>query len=126
MRSRRLTQGGSGTPVYQNRLFQEHKTDGVFGYTRRWRGLLLRLHYEHYNGLNRHVAGQHGRANRTRQGDLHDEARLTFRGRRFDRCASQRGSRVAGLIALLCLCTGVRTAETDRVVRDHPHLQGSR
>src|SRR5215471_16793304 len=28
------------------------------------------------------------------------------------------GSRIAGLIALLGLCTGVRAAETDRVVRD--------
>ena len=32
--------------------------------------------------------------------------------------ASHRGSRVAGLLALLCSCTGVRAAETDRVVRD--------
>ncbi len=32
--------------------------------------------------------------------------------------ASHRGSRVAGLIALLWSCTGVSAAETDRVVRD--------
>jgi len=32
--------------------------------------------------------------------------------------ASRRGLRVAGLIALLCLCTGVRAAETDGVLRD--------
>ena len=32
--------------------------------------------------------------------------------------ASHIGSRIARLIALLCLCTGVRAAETDRVVSD--------
>src|SRR3954467_11981179 len=32
--------------------------------------------------------------------------------------AFHRGLRVAGLIALLCLCSGVRAAETDEVIRD--------